>query len=76
MVTTVTTITTIAALGIGAVISAVSIIALIVFLTTRELAGNSVSSSSLRVARYASVGILPLVLAFAVIVVVKVFEIL
>jgi len=76
MVTTVTTVTTIAALGISAVFSVAAVIALIVFLTTRELAGNSNSSSSLRVARYASVGVLPLAIAFTIMVAIKVFEII
>ena len=75
-VTTVTTITTIAALGITAAISAAAVATLIAFLTTRELASTSNSHFPLRIAKFASVGILPLVIAFAVIVSVKIAEML
>ena len=75
-VTTVTTVTTIAALGLTVTISVAAVATLIVFLTTRELASASNSSLSLRIARFASVGILPLVIAFAAIVVVKIAEVL
>ncbi|MFC2014420.1 hypothetical protein ACFLUP_00315 [Chloroflexota bacterium] len=76
MITTVTTVTTVAALGISAVMSVAAVITLIVFLTTRELAAASNYTLPSRIARFASVGILPLVIAFAVIVLVKIFDIL
>lgn len=76
MVTTVTTVTTIAALGISAFISIAAIATLIMFLITRELATSTNSAISLRIARFASVGILPLVIAFATVVFVKIIEIL
>jgi len=75
-VTTVTTVTTIAALGLTAAISIATVVLLMLFLTTKELAGASGSGFSLRIARFASVGILPLVMAFAVIVVIKIVEVL
>ncbi len=75
-VTTVTMVTTIAALGITAAISAAAVATLIAFLTTRELASTSNSRFPLRIAKFASVGILPLVIAFAVIVTVKIADML
>jgi len=75
-VTTVTTVTTIAALGLTAAISIAAVVLLVLFLTTRELAGASGRGSSLRIAKFVSVGILPLVMAFAVIVAIKVAEVL
>ncbi len=71
-VTTVTTVTTIAALGLTAAISIATVVLLMLFLTTKELAGASGSGFSLRIAKFVSVGILPLVMAFAVIVVIKI----
>ena len=75
-VTTVTTVTTIAALGFTGVISIAAVVLLILFLTTKELAGASSRGSSLRVAKFISVGILPLVMAFTVIVAMKIVEVL
>jgi hypothetical protein len=75
-VTTVTTITAIAAVGLTAAISAAAVITLMAFLTSRELTTTSQSRVAGRIARFAMVGILPLVMAFAVIVAVKITEIL
>ena len=75
-VTTVTTVTTIAALGLTTVIGVAAAITLMAFLTTRELASAGHSRFSLRIARFASIGILPLVMAFAAIVAVKIAEVL
>ncbi len=75
-VTTVTTVTTIAALGFTGIISIAAVVLLMLFLTTKELAGATSSGFSLRIAKFASVGILPLVMAFAVIVVLKIVEVL
>jgi hypothetical protein len=72
MLTTVTTVTTMVALGASAVISVAAVIALLAFLTTRELAHASESSFSIRIAKFASAGILPLLMAFLVIVVVTI----
>ena len=79
MITTVTTammltVTTITALGLTAAISIAAIVSLIALLTTRELANAGGSGTSLRIAKFVSVGIVPLVIAFAVIVVLKVAE--
>ncbi len=77
VVTTVTTVTTtIAALGLTAAISIACIVTLILFLATKELTGVSSSGTLLRIAKFVNVGILPLVLAFTVIVGVKIAEIL
>ncbi|MFC1987051.1 hypothetical protein ACFLVH_00660 [Chloroflexota bacterium] len=76
MVTTVTTVTTIAALGLTTFMGVAAAITLMVFLTTRELVSTSHSRFPLRIARFASIGILPLVMAFTAIIIVKIAEIL
>ena len=73
---TVTTITTIAAMGLTAAFSVIAVAALIGFLTTKELASASRSSSPQSVARFSSIGIIPLVMAFVVIVAVQFAELL
>ena len=73
---TVTTVTTIAAMGLTATISIAAVVALIGFLTTKELVSANLSRSSQLMARFFSVGILPMVMAFAVIVAVKIAEVL
>ncbi len=75
-VTTVTTVTTIAALGLTGAISIAAVVLLMLFLTTKELAGANNSVCCLRIAKFASVGVLPLVMAFAVIVFIKIVEVL
>ena len=70
--TTITTVSTIAAMGLTAAISIAAVVCLIFFLTIKELANAGGSGTCLRVARFSSIGILPLVMAFAVIVVVKI----
>ena len=75
-VTTVTTVTTIAALGLTGVISIAAVVLLVLFLTTKELAGASNRGFSLRIAKFVSVGILPLVMVFAVIAFMKIVEVL
>ncbi len=74
--TTVTTVTTIAALGLIGSISIAAIVTLIFFLTTKELASSISSGTSSRKAKFVSVGILPLAMAFVTIVAVKVAELL
>jgi len=71
----VTTITTIAALGLTAAVSVAAVITLMVFLASRELATAGQSRLSWRIARFATVGILPLVIAFATIVAVRIIEV-
>ena len=75
-VTTVTTATAITALGLSAVVSVVAVVALIAFLTTRELASTGHSRFCLRITRFVSVGILPLVMAFAIMVAVEIVKVL
>ena len=72
--TTVTTVTTVAAMGLTAAVSMAAVISLIFFLSVKELAGAGASSASMRIARFFSIGILPLVMAFAVIAAVKIAE--
>ena len=81
MITTVTTtmmltVTTITAMGLTAAISIAAIVSLISLLATRELANANGSGISLRIAKFVSVGIVPLVIAFAVIVALKIAEVL
>ncbi len=71
-VITVTTITTITTLGLTAVMSIAAVVSLIFFLTTKELAASRGSGTFLRVARFVSVGIVPLLIAFAIIVVITI----
>ena len=73
---TVTTVTTITAMGLTTAVSIAAVVSLIFFLTLKELANAGGSGTSLRIARFFGVGILPLVMAFAVIVAVKIAEVL
>ncbi len=76
MIITVTTMETAAALEISTIIGVVAVVTLLVFLFTGELASASNSRRPVRIARFASIGILPLIIAFAAIVVVKIIELL
>lgn len=71
-----TTVVSISTLGLTAAVSVAAVVALIAFLTTKEIASTGNSSFSLRLAKFATVVILPLVMAFAVIVAIKIAEIL
>ncbi len=75
-ITTVTTVTTVMAMGLTVALSIAVTIMLILFLVTRQLTSVSSSGPLLRVARFCSVGIIPLLMAFAVIVVVKIITVL
>jgi len=70
IVTVVTTTITAAVISIAAAVS------LILFLPNKELASAGGSGTSLRIARFLGVGIVPLIIAFAVIVGIKITEIL
>lgn len=74
MITTVTTTTTttVMATGLTAAISIAAVASLIIFLTVRELVSASDSITATRIARFFGIGILPLAMTFAVIVVVKI----
>ncbi len=63
-------------MGFTATFGIAAIASLIVFLATKELAGTGGSSISLRIARFVSVGIVPLVIAFAVMVAVEIAKVL
>ncbi len=74
--TTVTTITAIAAMGLTATLSIAATILLIFFLSTKELAAAKSSGTSLRISRYLSIGIVPLLLTFLVITVIQIAQML
>ena len=76
MITTVIVVTTIEAIGLAAAISVAAMVSLVVFLASKELAGANRSGTFLRVAKFVNVAILPLVMAFAVIVAVRIASIL
>jgi len=63
-------------MGLTTTMSIAAVVALIGFLTTKELASANLSPSSQLIARFFSVGILPMVMAFAVIVTVRIADIL
>ena len=73
---TVSTITTIAATSLSVGIGIFATLLLIGFLTGRELLGASSGSRQKLLARSLSVGIVPLLIGFVVIVCLKVVEIL
>ncbi len=80
LITIVTTVTTMATLGLTSVIgkslSVIAVVTLIVFLATREVTSTGNSRFSLQIAKFASVGILPLIMAFAAIAIMKIAEML
>lgn len=71
---TVTTVTT--TIGFGMALGLVAVMALIAFLTVRELASASEASPRRRLAKSLDIGVAPLIIAFAMIVAMKVAEIL
>ncbi|MCK9525009.1 MAG: hypothetical protein M0R49_03680 [Limnochordia bacterium] len=75
-VSTITTITALGGTGIAGVLGAVAVIMLIVFLSIKELAGAGTSEVSERISSFVTMPIVPLLFAFAVIVAVKVVEII
>lgn len=70
--TTVTTVTAIAAMGLTATLSIAATILLIFFLSTRELASARGSGFTLRISRFLSIGIVPLLITFAAITVIQI----
>ena len=76
MITTVTTVTTTIPEEIIAALSIACVATLILFLTIKELASARRSDTYTRIARFVNIGILPLVLVFAVTVAVKIIEVL
>jgi len=75
VIITVTT-STVAAMGLTVAISIAAVVSLIFFLITRQLANAGGSGTSLRIAKFFNVGILPLVMAFAFIVAIKITELI
>ena len=71
---TVTTVTT--AVDFGMIFGLVAVIGLIAFLCARELAATSENSSHRSLAKFLDIGIIPLIIVFAMIVMMKVVEIL
>jgi len=71
---TVTTVTTM--LDFGMILGLVAVIALSAFLCAKELAATGKNSSSRTLAKFLDVGIIPLIIAFTMIVIVTVMEIL
>lgn len=74
--TTVTTVTSVAAMGLVATLSIVVIGSLVAFLVTKELAAASPSGSSIRIAKFANVGIWPLTIVLGILAGIKITEIL
>jgi len=64
-----------AGLGLTALIGIVAVVSLIAFLIAKELASAGGSGTSLRIARFLGVGFVPLIMAFAIIVAVRIAEI-
>ena len=75
-VTTITTVTTTAMMSFTTVMGITVVIMLCLFLATKQLAGACDSGFPLRLSTFLNVSISPLIIAFGVIVVVKIFEIL
>ncbi len=73
---TVTTVTTIAAMGLVASLSVFAVLMLIFFLTSKELLMASNGERKKFIGRTLNISIVPLLLAFTVIVALKVAEIL
>jgi len=74
--TTVTTVTAIAAMGLTAALSVVVTLLLIFFLSAKELAAARGSGMALRFSKFISIGVVPFLIAFAVILVVQIVGIL
>ena len=71
---TITTVTTIAAMGLGLFIGIVAVAVLVIFLIAKELAGASRFPRFRVLGKHLNVGIMPLVIAFSVIVGTKIGE--
>ena len=77
MISTVTTVTTVTTmLGFGMALGLVAVIALIVFLGVRELATASEGGRQRLLAKSLEIGIVPLIIAFVMIVAMEIVEIL
>jgi len=74
-ISTISTVTTVAALGMVAALSVAAIVTLIVFLATKELVSIRADGSSQRIGRFLSVGITPLLMVFAVVVILAISKV-
>jgi len=76
--TTVTTVATVLAMGLGAAVGIVAVVGFGILLGAKEVAGavRSRSGTSARVARFLSVGIWPLAIAFGVFVATRILQII
>ncbi len=74
--TTVTTITSAAATGLITTLGIVAVSSLVIFLATKELAAARSSGFSMRIAKFAGVGIWPLAIVLGILASIKVTEIL
>ncbi len=71
------TITTTAVVGLGVlVLGAVAVMCLVILLCAKELAAASAGRSQRILARFLDIGIVPLAIAFAIIVVSRIIEVL
>lgn len=75
-VSTVSTVSTVAVMGLTAALSTMAAVVLILFLVARESIVVSNAPRLKLVARFLSVGIIPLLMAFATIAVLKMLEVL
>ena len=73
---TITTVTIMATMGLSVTIGIATVITLLALLTTKELVGASLSPSSQLVAKFLTIGILPMIMAFAVIIIVRIATLL
>ena len=75
-ISTISTVTTIAALGMATAISIAAIVTLITFLATKELISVRADGSCQRISRFLSVGITPLLMVFAMVVILAIAELI
>jgi hypothetical protein len=71
---TTTTVTTVTAMGLTMALGVIATLTLIAFLIVKEIAGAAPGERAVRWGRTLNIGIAPLLVAFAVIVAVKVAE--
>jgi hypothetical protein len=74
--TTVTTVTAMATMGLAATLSLAATILLIFFLSTKELVAAKGSVATMRISRFLSIGIVPLIVTFAIITIIQIIQIL
>ncbi|MFC2039142.1 hypothetical protein ACFLUG_05175 [Chloroflexota bacterium] len=70
------TMTTITALGAGATLGVATVISLVAMLSTRESTTSTANRLSVRIARYASIGVVPLIVTCMLLVIITITELL